>query len=149
MRLTLLNILFFSCLCFLNLFSQNLDKRHEHVEVTQGLESENFRLFFKKFSSDSIFQLNHVAFPFKYISLNLENVEDKIISLRNKEDWEFIKLDNELERLKRESLGKVSISFDNDSVTVLLEGIPTKIYIEFIFQKYIGSWKLVEWNVYD
>ncbi|MCW3808070.1 DUF4348 domain-containing protein [Plebeiibacterium marinum] len=108
----------------------------------------DFQKFLEIYSSDSIFQLNHVVFPLKYISVDIEDNEE--IKMIKKEEWKSLHFKSELETQDREIDGyKQLIEIESDTAKVLIRGIDNGIYIDFIFEKRNKSWFLIEWGDYS
>ncbi|MBC5772861.1 DUF4348 domain-containing protein [Pontibacter sp. KCTC 32443] len=97
--------------------------------------NEYFDSFFLKFSSDSVFQLSRVEFPYKITLMEDIGSVTRYIS---KEDWLFINFsqmqvgEHHLEK-KEES---------NSTVTMIYTLEDTGVYFTYVFNKNKGKWML-------
>ncbi|WP_066627988.1 DUF4348 domain-containing protein [Labilibacter marinus] len=142
-------ILFFTLNGFRNSFSQH-DKKFNRSPLTPIQDSTcmSFNNFLELFSSDSTFQLNHILFPLKFTSIDME--EDEFIDLIKKEDWKFLQLGNNSETKNRNTNShQQSIELGVDKAKILIRGIDNGISIDFVFEKRNGNWILIEWNDYS
>ncbi len=107
-----------------------------------------FKEFLELFSLDSIFQLEHVVYPLKYISVDIKDNED--IKLIKKEEWKSLhfKIESDEQNLKIDGY-KQLIEIESSTAKVLIRGLDNGIYIDFIFEKRNESWFLIEWGDYS
>jgi hypothetical protein len=54
-------------------------------------QKESFNTFIKKFSLDSVFQMERIVFPLTYVTWDYGNDEEQTINLK-KSDWKYDKL---------------------------------------------------------
>ena len=62
-------------------------------EETEKVEEIDFDKFFKKYRSDSVFQVNHTKFPLKCVHIELEEITTTFIQ---KNDWKFNNFEDNL-----------------------------------------------------
>jgi len=81
-----------SIFLLVSLFScQNQTDNSINKEVVNSIQKEeveetDFDKFFKKYHSDSVFQVNHTQFPLKCVHIELEEITTTFIQ---KNDWKF------------------------------------------------------------
>jgi len=103
---------------------------------TSKATSEDFNEFFKKFNSDSKFQISRVIFPLKY-KANNEDFELLDYTM-TKEKYKVLHLNNKADEkyLKRTLLVKKS------KATLEERGLDNGIYIDYIFELKDNKWFL-------
>ncbi|MFD2940393.1 DUF4348 domain-containing protein [Flavobacterium notoginsengisoli] len=103
------------------------------------IASEDFNDFFKKFNSDSKFQVSRVLFPLKY-QMNNDDFElaDYTIS---KDKYKVLKLNNKAD----EKYLKRIISINKQKATLQQRGLDNGIYIDYIFELKDNKWFLKTW----
>ena len=103
------------------------------------IASEDFNDFFKKFKSDSKFQVSRVLFPLKY-QMNNDDFElaDYTIS---KDKYKVLKLNNKAD----EKYLKRIISINKQKATLQQRGLDNGIYIDYIFELKDNKWFLKTW----
>jgi len=124
---------------------QNCSSQNQNV---QDSVVTDFKQFLELFSADSEFQMNHVVFPLKYISVDIEENEE--IKLIKRQDWKMLHFKNDSQTQNRDidAYDQV-IEINSDSAKVLIRGIDNGINIDFIFEKKDESWFLIEWGDYS
>lgn len=96
--------------------------------------NETFEVFFKKFSTDSVYQLSRIVFP-----LNVEELEtdDARISTMTAKEWGYMNF-----VLKKPYLMKTISVNDTTKVNVQMED--TGVYVDYLFTTIDGKWMLVK-----
>ena len=92
-------------------------------------QSDDFTEFRQKFYADSIFQVNHIAFPFEGINSQEMEIDDTIYIWQRKEDWKYLTDPNK----------------DNDIITNIITQNDT-IVEELSHLDYGGYWHLVQFK---
>jgi hypothetical protein len=132
-------ILFIACLsCKPKISNQAFDKASiDTIDNSTKIEliSEDFKNFFSKFKSDSLFQIQRIDNPISVIISDEESEEEekqdvKYVSF-NQKDWD-VKIE-----LKTNEESK-------DTMNVILEGKDTGIHIEHLFVKRNDKWYLFQ-----
>ncbi|KAF2338280.1 DUF4348 domain-containing protein [Flavobacterium tistrianum] len=98
--------------------------------------SEDFNEFFKKFNSDTKFQVSRVIFPLKYKANNDDfELSDYIMT---KEGYKVLHLNNKADEkyLKRTLLVK------KNKTTLEQRGLDNGIYIDYVFELKDNKWFL-------
>ncbi len=125
----------------INFFADFKTVKQDHNDS----DKNDFKEFLELFSKDSTFQMNHIAFPLKYTSVDIEDNKEE--SYINKENWELLNFDYNPEIQNRETDAyQQFIEVNIDSAKVLIRGIDNGINIDFQFLKTNGSWTLTVWN---
>lgn len=98
-----------------------------------GTASENFNIFFNRFSTDSVFQISRIEFPLKLTIIGGEGESDTAKFIKKK-DWLFAHAQPEkdvIARPKQTSKAKANIHF-------LIEDTGFSVYYYFVIRK--GKW---------
>lgn len=103
---------------------------------TSKATSEDFNEFFKKFNSDSKFQISRVIFPFKY-KANNEDFELLDYTM-TKEKYKVLHLNNKAD----EKYLKRTLSVKKSKATLEERGLDSGIYIDYIFELKDNKWFL-------
>ncbi|RYJ36876.1 DUF4348 domain containing protein [Flavobacterium anhuiense] len=103
---------------------------------TSKATSEDFNEFFKKFNSDSKFQISRVIFPLKY-KANNEDFELLDYTM-TKEKYKVLHLNNKAD----EKYLKRTLSVKKSKATLEERGLDSGIYIDYIFELKDNKWFL-------
>ncbi len=104
-------------------------------------EEEMFNNFFLKFTTDSLFQIERVRFPFLIKSLD---TADKLTFEKiGRDKWKFLTFEYKDEYEKREiDAYTQETKLFADSAKIELRGVDNGIYIDFELYKEHGKWFL-------
>lgn len=107
----------------------------------KNVQGEKFDIFFNKFTSDSLFQLERVKFPFTLVTWNIdENLATEEIS---REHWRYLRFEYKPEFGTRDiDAYTQEIEIYTDSAKVEIRGVDNGIYVDYIFNKVEGKWTL-------
>lgn len=126
------------------------NEKNRIIEKTSSTIPENvdedFETFLKYFNSDSIFQINRVDFPLKISESDWKNhyeLADKIIVLKNYRTWDFTY--EESFKTRETSAYSQEIKVENNEAKILRRGIDNGWYVDYIFKKKDGKWRLITW----
>jgi len=131
---------------------ENLDSTWFLVKIKNGkLEKMSslgsFFQFIEKFSTDSLYQIDRIIFPFRDSYLDSDKEYELVTKIKKQEDWEFLNL--------QEHLSEVMImQYDSDSlnsnkIVLYFRGIECGISVEYIFEFRENKWFLIEINDYS
>ena len=104
-------------------------------------EDYNFSDFIKRFTTDSVFQINHVKFPLENVAIELdeENNDSASTSYIKKSEWKFYNFkDTICDGIKLEH------QFDTINFTCTELGIDTGVRIDYYFEKKGTQWFLTK-----
>ncbi len=104
-------------------------------------ENNNFSDFIKRFTTDSVFQINHVKFPLKdvVIELDEDNNDSASTSYIKKSEWKFYSFkDTICDGIKLEH------QFDTINFTCTEFGVDTGVRIDYYFEKSGAQWFLTK-----
>jgi hypothetical protein len=115
--------------------------------VEQHIDSLNdigFINFLKQFSSDSLFQKEHVVFPIPNYYADYDNDYEIVCDSLISENWKYMKLENELGSL-------MTFNENVDSVyrMIFFRGIENGIHVKFTFKKFGNEWRLIKLEDYS
>jgi|SRR5688572_25558377 len=102
------------------------------------VDKETFDDFFKKFRSDSLFQVERIKFPLTLVTWGDDDnlTTEKI----DQENWKHVRLDEsvtgEIDGYTQET------KIYADSAKIELRGVDNGIYVDYIFTKVDGQWTL-------
>ncbi len=115
--------------------------RHARKQSDNILEFTNF---IKRFSADSVFQINHCVFPLKVISL-LDPVDETYrIYLINRIDFNFIDLPIKGNKYNSSGHYTTITTIQQDKVHLLLRHNDMGIHIVYVFSFQNKKWLLIE-----
>jgi hypothetical protein len=114
----------------ISIFGCNSDISQSHA-VTQ---TEDFDVFFKKFNSDSLFQISRVKFPFKAL---LKYEEGDTTRYLSKKQWCFIHLVNN--KKEKSIINKTQIHKGKVLISYSIED--TGILVNHYFEMIDGKWQ--------
>ncbi|WDF65577.1 DUF4348 domain-containing protein [Flavobacterium sp. KACC 22763] len=120
--------------CFFIMFLLGLSS--VTLAQTSKATSEDFNEFFKKFNSDTKFQISRVIFPLKY-KANNDDFELSDYTMA-KEGYKVLHLNNKADEkyLKRTLLVK------KNKATLEQRGLDNGIYIDYVFELKENKWFL-------
>ncbi|MDQ8014690.1 MAG: DUF4348 domain-containing protein [Flavobacterium nitrogenifigens] len=120
--------------CFFIMFLLGLSS--VALAQTSKATSEDFNEFFKKFNSDTKFQISRVIFPLKY-KANNDDFELSDYTMA-KEGYKVLHLNNKADEkyLKRTLLVK------KNKATLEQRGLDNGIYIDYVFELKENKWFL-------
>ena len=151
-KIFIINILI--CLIFLTNCNQenkkqNQDKHKETILQETKIPSnvdEDFSLFLKTFSRDSIFQVSRVKFPLviKEWGDPETGMIEKTISKSEYTKLDFTYPEDAMTRKLDRYTQKINIS--ENKCVVEIRGFDNGIYTDFFFEKLNGKWNLISWD---
>ena len=99
----------------------------------------NFSDFIKRFTTDSVFQINHVKFPLEEVSLGVDAEDSDSTFYIKKSKWKFYSFkDTICDGIKLEH------QFDTINFTCTELGIDTGVRIDYYFEKSGTQWFLTK-----
>lgn len=104
-------------------------------------ESYNFGDFAKRFTTDSVFQINHIKFPLEDVSIELdeENNDNTSTSYIKKSEWKYYSFpDTIYDGIKLEH------PIDTTNFTYTELGVDTGVRIDYYFEKIGTQWLLIK-----
>lgn len=131
---------------------ENLDSTWFLVKIKKSkLETNSllgsFFQFVEKFSTDSLYQIDRILFPFRDSYLDSDKEYEFVTKIKKQEGWEFFNL--------KEYLPEVMImQYDTDNlnsnrIVLYFRGIECGISVEYIFELRESKWFLIERNDYS
>lgn len=147
------NLLKMSIVSFENQESENFnfektDDGWKLVQVEiQHIDSLNdigFINFINQFSSDSLFQIEHVVFPIPNYHVDYDNDYETLYDSIKSDNWRFIQLENDLE-----SIMTLNENIDSDYRLIFFRGIENGIHVKYTFRKIGNDWKLIKLEDYS
>jgi hypothetical protein len=112
----------------------------------EKLISEDFDIFFKKFSTDSAFRISRVNFPLKGFNSDETNTNLKDQSyLWSKEDWLFY-ADEDFKNQKSEDILKTDINKDGTYIIFRIYKENSGYDIQYKFKENNKRWFLVNYS---
>lgn len=114
----------------------------QYLQTNHYDREESFEFFLERFSSDSVYQIDHVNFPLFYEYLNdLYEVESRAISKSNYMLLNF--RDDHLARKREADAYEIKVlKLSKEKVTYIRSGIDNGMLIEFHFELHNGEWYL-------
>jgi len=110
------------------------------VTNSNNADEEDFDEFFKKFTSDSVFQMERTKFPFRVIWLTEDG---EMTHETEKEDWTHSTFHYEDNYATRQVDGYTQeIKLFGDSVRLEQRGVDNGIYVDYLFIRENGKWIL-------
>ena len=103
-----------------------------------NIESENYNFsdFIKIFTTDSVFQINHIKFPLEW---DEENNDSTSISYIKKSEWKYYSFpDTIYDDIKLEH------PIDTTNFTYTELGVDTGVRIDYYFEKTGTQWLLIK-----
>jgi hypothetical protein len=117
--------------------------------TTLDNEAEDFNVFFKTFTTDSLFQIERVKFP--WVMMTWELGEDAPVKeLINKEDWQFSSFNYEEGYASRQVDAYTQTTKNyGDTVKLEIRGVDNGIHMDYEFAKEKGKWFMVSGKDYS
>ena len=128
---------------------QNQDKHKETILQETKIPSnvdEDFSLFLKTFSRDSIFQVSRVKFPLltnEWVDPETGMIE-KLISKSRYTKLDFTYPEDAMTRELDRYTQKINVS--GNKCVVKIRGFDNGIHTDFFFEKLNGKWILISWD---
>lgn len=126
---------------------KNISKK-QVITISPAINcGQDFTSFFRKFSSDSIFQSSRIKFPLKMISFDIFGSDQTtpIEEFTSVQEYSFFDF-SEDEKAKNRDIDAYSTTIerkDKDEYSYRMLGIDNGIMVEFLFQKQNNCWFLV------
>jgi hypothetical protein len=117
------------------------DRNPKHGESqTEGrgtsISSESFNEFYKRFSSDSAYQVSRIIFPLRMQGYDLDS-DVPTTSTMDAKEWRYMNFD-----LKKPYILKIKA--ENDTVEVNIRKEETGILVDYLFTPINSKWMLVK-----
>lgn len=108
-----------------------------------NIESENYNFsdFIKIFTTDSVFQINHIKFPLEYVSIELDEENNDSISTSyiKKSEWKYYSFPDTI----YDGI-KLKHPIDTTNFTYTELGVDTGVRIDYYFEKTGTQWLLTK-----
>lgn len=130
-------------------YQQHQNDRVENKSIHLRCDSiyckKEFHLFFDKFKSDSVFQKQHIAFPYFFYYSDEDFPLDKMERLVEEDEQEFIDFSKPMNTYPhKESPFTMKIVIQKDSAFCMKQSMLNHTTIQYTFTKNTGCWNLVE-----
>jgi hypothetical protein len=104
-------------------------------------QSESFQIFYKRFTSDSIFQLSRVSFPLKghYMDNDIAGTVEEDTYIWTKQNWRII---HHIDKSKKDQY-KITENISDSLAIIKTEGIDENFIFEETYKKINGKWFLI------
>ncbi len=109
-----------------------------------SIKDVKFLKFLTRFSSDSIYQKEHVAFPLPDYHVDYDNDYETIYDSTEIANWSYLDLNISLQQLMTLNLNE-----ESNYRTIFFRGIENGIYVQYTFMKLENEWKLVKLEDYS
>lgn len=107
----------------------------------------DFNVFLKYFSKDSVFQVSRVIFPLKVMEVDENNMLESIEQIIEKRDYTTIDFEYPNDMMSRETERYTQkIILKNSKVIIEIRGVDNGICTDFYFVKIKEKWFLEGWN---
>ncbi|MBL7856352.1 MAG: DUF4348 domain-containing protein [Cyclobacteriaceae bacterium] len=127
--------------------SSMLNESVDRIESTPAEES--FDDFFKKFTTDSLFQVQRVQFPFVLHSWDMDT-DRPIMEKIDVKNWKHLPLEYKPDYAQRElDAYTQTTKIYTDSTNLELRGVDNGIMVDFNFRNVDGKWFLVSERDYS
>ena len=111
----------------------------DNEQINIKSENYSFSEFVKRFTTDSVFQINHVKFPLEEVSLGVDAEDSDSTFYIKKSKWKFYSFkDTICDGIKLEH------QFDTINFTCTELGIDTGVRIDYYFEKKGAQWFLTK-----
>jgi hypothetical protein len=122
-------------------------KSADSLTVSRSNDLEDFDEFFKKFTTDSLFQIERIRFPLR---LRMTTEDGERVEEISKEDWTFSTFLYDDSYATRE-VDAYTQEIKNYGDTVKLEqrGVDNGIHVDYAFVTESGAWILVSGKDYS
>jgi len=114
----------------------------ESLSINKAPDFE-FIDFLTKFTSDSVFQINHILFPLPVSLIDYDDDYEIIEKTVLKEDWKC------LQWTMVQLMVLSNIDTKNKYRNIHIRGVENGIGVEYIFENINGNWKLVRFEDYS
>ena len=147
------SILDVSIVSFLNQKTENYNfkktggvwKLHRvEIQPIDSLNDMKFINFIKQFSSDSLYQKEHVVFPIPNYQVDYDNDYETLYDLIKFDNWRFIQFENDLEGIMT-----LNENIDSEYRLIFFRGIENGIHVKYTFRKIGNDWKLTKLEDYS
>ncbi|MGC3945568.1 MAG: DUF4348 domain-containing protein [Chryseolinea sp.] len=111
--------------------------------TSDSISQSDFKDFFERFSTDSVFQLSRIQFPLE-VKLWIEEEKPLEKQLWNRGDWKYSSFYYEGEYASRSiDAYTQKVKSYGDTVKLEIRGVDNGIYTDYNFVKVDGDWILV------
>ena len=122
------------------------DKETDSLTISKN-DQEDFNEFFKKFTTDSLFQIERVKFPWRVL---MTTEDGETVEETSKEDWTHSTFYYEQSYgTRQEDAYTQEIKNYGDTVKLELRGVDNGIHVDYEFVKDNGKWVLVSGKDYS
>ena len=129
----------------IKIIKTDINNKVENIKISipKNVDSD-FKIFLNFFNKDSIFQISRVEFPIKIKDFNEEfELRERTV---NKDEYYLKKFDfNEINKTEIFNEYKQTITLNDNTALIEINGIENGIACEFYFKKINDIWKLVSW----
>lgn len=126
--------------------SATADKETDSLTISEN-DQEDFNEFFKEFTTDSLFQIERVKFPWRVL---MTTEDGETVEETSKEDWTHSTFYYEQSYATRQEDGYTQeIKNYGDTVKLELRGVDNGIHVDYEFVKDKGKWILVSGKDYS
>jgi hypothetical protein len=126
--------------------STTADKETDSLTVSEN-DQEDFNEFFKEFTTDSLFQIERVKFPWRVL---MTTEDGETVEETSKEDWTHSTFYYEQSYATRqEDAYTQEIKNYGDTVKLELRGVDNGIHVDYEFVNDKGRWSLVSGKDYS
>lgn len=109
------------------------------------LPDNDFIAFLRKFSADSMFQVNSISFPLNRSFADVGKDYETTTEIIQEKDWRFWKLTNDINRLLILDMLQKEHRYRN----IFLRGIDNGIWIKYTFERKQDTWQLIKIEDYS
>jgi len=114
------------------------------IDSIKDTPDYEFILFLIKFSEDSVFQINHTAFPIPNYYADSDNEYETVYNSIQLKNWKYIDLIKHLDKLL-----VFDLKNNSDYRNIFFRGIENGIFVKYTFNKQDGEWKLIKLEDYS
>lgn len=104
----------------------------------------DFLTFYQRFASDSLFQIQHVARPLRYVTVDPDDEEERIEGTLDPEQWPLFRPEIPADTITNISYGQTY--FNPRKMMMAKCGISNGMMDLFVFKKTGNRWKLVSYE---
>jgi hypothetical protein len=123
------------------------DKGTDSLTISNNNEQEDFNEFFKKFTTDSLFQIERVKFPWRLL---MTTEEGETVEETSKEDWTHSTFYYEDSYASRQvDAYTQEIKNYGDTIKLEFRGVDNGIHVDYEFAREKGKWILVSGKDYS
>jgi hypothetical protein len=143
----ILTLFFFSSCGQKSTESISSDKNTDSLAFSSIDDQENFNEFFKKFTADSLFQIERIKFPWRVL---MTTEDGKTVEETHKEDWTYSTFYyDDSYASRQEDAYTQEIKNYGDTVKLELRGVDNGIHVDYEFVKDSRKWILVSGKDYS